>query len=210
MASFDTAYTKYIKPAEGGYANVTGDKGGETYAGIARNYWGSWSGWPKIDAKKSQYSGGVIPRNTIFKDLGADTTAFYRQWWDRKYYGQINSQDVANLLFDYDINSGATAIKAIQNLVGVTADGAMGPNTIAAINKADATKLYNNLLAQRKANFERIVANDPSQQKFWNGWMSRLSNFPELVTPTNTVIVLVVIGALIWAGYSMVNAKATT
>ena len=34
---------------EGGYANVQGDKGGETYMGISRVYWPSWPGWPVID-----------------------------------------------------------------------------------------------------------------------------------------------------------------
>lgn len=34
---------------EGGYANVLGDKGGETYMGISRVYWPSWPGWPVID-----------------------------------------------------------------------------------------------------------------------------------------------------------------
>ena len=34
---------------EGGYANNSADTGGETYAGIARNYWPKWQGWKYID-----------------------------------------------------------------------------------------------------------------------------------------------------------------
>lgn len=210
MASFDIAYTKYIKPAEGGYSNVAADKGGETYGGIARNFWPKWIGWPQIDAKKKNYPSGIIPRNTSFKDLDDETQLFYLEWWNRGHYPSIKSQDVANLLFDYEVNSASTAVKAVQRLVGSTPDGVMGPNTVAAINKADPVKLYNDLLAQRKTNYERIVANDPSQQVFWNGWMNRLKNFPALVTPRNTAIVLVVIAAVVWAGYSIMNAKSTS
>lgn len=198
MASFSTAYNKYIKPNEGGYSNVTGDKGGETYGGVARNLWPSWIGWPQIDAKKKNFTSGVIPRNTIFKDLDDETEAFYQNWWNKGYFNQIANQDVANLLFDYNVNSGGTAIKAVQKLVGATADGAMGPNTVAAINKADSVKLYNDLLENRKGLYATIVKRDPTQQQFWNGWMNRLANFPALVTPANTLVVLAVIGLVVW------------
>lgn len=39
---------------EGEYANVVGDKGGETYMGISRVYWPSWAGWPVIDDWRSE------------------------------------------------------------------------------------------------------------------------------------------------------------
>lgn len=209
MASFDIAYTKYIKPAEGGYANVTGDKGGETYGGIARNYWPAWSGWPLIDKKKAA-AGGTIKRGTIFPDLDASTRQFYLDWWNKGMFSQIASQDIANLLFDYNVNSGATAIKAIQRLVGSGPDGVMGPATVSAINSANTTKLYNDLLAQRKGLYQSIVANDPSQQVFWNGWMNRLKSFPELVTPRNTAVVLLFIGLAVWGGYHFFGSKSKT
>jgi len=49
--SFSPAYA-IVKVNEGGYVNDPVDKGGETYAGIARNIFGSWEGWSIIDAKK--------------------------------------------------------------------------------------------------------------------------------------------------------------
>ena len=38
MADFATAYAP-LAGFEGGWCNVQGDSGGETYAGIARRYW---------------------------------------------------------------------------------------------------------------------------------------------------------------------------
>ena len=37
---------------EGGYANVSGDLGGETYRGISRKNFPSWNGWEIVDEKK--------------------------------------------------------------------------------------------------------------------------------------------------------------
>lgn len=180
MANFSVAYDKYIRPNEGGYSNIAADKGGETYGGIARNYWPSWIGWPQIDQKKKLYPGGIIPRGTLFKDLDDETELFYQQWWTSHYFDQIQNQDVANLLFDYNVNSSSTAIKAVQRLVGTTQDGGMGPQTVAAINKADSVKLYNDLLADRKNLYASLVARDPTQAVFWDGWMNRLAAFPAI------------------------------
>ena len=44
MADFKVAFAKTIR-FEGGYVNHKADKGGETYKGIARNFWPKWKGW---------------------------------------------------------------------------------------------------------------------------------------------------------------------
>lgn len=196
MASFDIAYNKYIKPNEGGYVNDPVDKGGETYAGIARNFHPNWSGWSYIDfIKKTK---GPIARNAKLPDVQAQVDEFYRAWWDSKLFGQINSQEVANLLFDFNVNSGS-AIKIVQRIVGVTADGAMGPNTIAAINKANPSKLHAELKAARKSLYDSLVAKDPTQQKFYAGWINRLSKFPDLVAVgiTGLGIIIAIVGIVV-------------
>lgn len=50
---FKLAYAATMKN-EGGYANNPHDRGGETWRGIARNFWGSWPGWKTVDEIKSQ------------------------------------------------------------------------------------------------------------------------------------------------------------
>ena len=49
MAAFSTAFDQMIRN-EGGYVlhTVAGDRGGMTFAGIARNFWGGWPGWRKV------------------------------------------------------------------------------------------------------------------------------------------------------------------
>lgn len=192
MASFEIAYRKYILPNEGGYANIPGDKGGETYAGIARNFHPSWPGWTYIDfVKKTK---GPIKNNTKFPDVQYQVDQFYQDWWNAKRFGEITSQDVANLLFDYNVHSSTLAIKAIQRLVGVTADGVMGPGTIAAINRNDPAKLHDALKAERTI-FLDALSNKPGQEQFKSGWLARMAKFPDLVTPATVSLLGVAIAA---------------
>lgn len=191
MADFLTAYRTYIEPNEGGYSNVPQDKGGETYAGIARAFHPKWEGWTIIDMKKSRYKDGVIPRNTKFPDIQFLVERFYRDMWDRNYFGQIHSQDIANLLFDYYVHSGSYAVKAIQKLAGAVTDGVMGPKTIQAINTyPNQARLHDNLKAQREAFLESLIKADPSQEVFRGGWMARIARFPDLLSPGGTAAII--------------------
>jgi lysozyme family protein len=70
------------------------------------------------------------------------------------------------------------AVKLIQRALlaagtQVVEDGIIGPETLAAINKADPTDLLAALKSEA-AGFYRLIANaNPSQQKFINGWLRR-------------------------------------
>lgn len=204
MAQFDIAYRKYILPNEGGYANVATDKGGETYAGIARNFFPNWQGWTYIDFVKR--TDGPIKHNAKFPSIQWMVDQFYRDWWNEKRFGEINSQEVANLLFDYNIHSSTHAIKAIQQLVGVTADGAMGPKTIAAINKADPAKLHDALKEQRRQ-FLDTLSKKPGQEIFREGWLARVANFPSMVASSPTVWGTVLVLSLVAVGIYYFNSN---
>ena len=135
MADFKTSYDKYIKPAEGGYSNVAQDKGGQTYAGITKKYFPNWQGWTVVDFYIK--TKGEPKRNSIIPGLTQLVEDFYLERWNSQRFGEIKSQPVTDILFDFYVNSGGTAIKAVQKIVGVTADGSIGPATLAAINAKD-------------------------------------------------------------------------
>jgi lysozyme family protein len=51
----------------------------------------------------------------------------------------LNNQQVANAVFDYAVNAGIkTSAILAQSIVGATADGVIGPNSINAINSFNA------------------------------------------------------------------------
>lgn len=187
MASFKTAYEKYIKPWEGGYAFVAGDKGGETYAGIARNFHPDWPGWSYIDQVKKTRS---IKHNEHFPALDEKVEKFFNDFWNTQRLSEIKSQEVANIIYDFYVNSEKSAIKVVQRLVGVSQDGLIGPKTLQAINSFNPAELNNLIKEEREKFYLRIVDRDPTQLKFITGWMNRINSFPTLATGISVLLIL--------------------
>ena len=58
--------------------------------------------------------------------------------------------------------------------------------TLALVNAQDEITLCNKVCAQREAFYRSIVANNPSQAKYLNGWLRRVHEMQVFVTsPTN-------------------------
>lgn len=191
MADFKTAYATYVLPWEGGYsAAIPGDSGGETYGGISRVYNPQFNDlWIAIDAIKRRLKN--IPHNSKFPELQPMVEKYYKALWDKNRFGEINNQNIANLLFDYTVNSGAgKAVKAIQKIVNVVPDGAIGAMTLAKINASDPAKVYEALRKERR-DFLTAIGQHPDKKKFLKGWLARVDSFPTM-TVGITVIGLVV------------------
>lgn len=180
MADFKTAKMKTLR-LEGGYCNVQGDAGGETFAGVAKNSWGSkYPGiFKRLDEIKAQAKGVVKEINRIaFSDESflAEIEKFYKDnFWDVIKGDEITDQSKAQALFDYAVNSGTSrAIKHSQEVCGVTVDGKFGPATLKAINdKADFT----NALCDRRTRFFEEIAKKGQNAKFLKGWLNRVKEF---------------------------------
>jgi len=150
---------------EGGYTlhTVKGDRGGMTYAGIARKFHPDWDGWSLVD-------------NNVNPALLTPLVAkFYQtKFWDRLKCDQISSPEVAFNLFDFAVNAGVrTAVKLMQVCVESTPDGGMGPNTLKAINAVDAEELVFRYAIAKVARYAQICNRDRSQSKFLLGWLNR-------------------------------------
>lgn len=140
MAQFEIALKKTLS-WEGGYSNNPLDKGGETYCGISRKAWPLWSGWAVIDGA---IENGVdvktyAHQNALF--MGVHVAPFYLDnFWQPIRAAEIESQEIANYLFDFAVNSGIDdAVKALQwainkvTMEGLKVDGVLGAKTLAAI-----------------------------------------------------------------------------
>lgn len=148
---------------EGGFrlTSVPGDKGGQTYAGIARTRWPMWHGWAFVDR-------GEIPPTVLVRD-------FYRvNFWDRIHGDDLARQGVAESLFDFSVNAGAaTAIKLAQIVAGATSDGVLGPISLKAINALQVDYFRSHYALAKLARYRDIVTKDRSQVKFLLGWINR-------------------------------------
>jgi lysozyme family protein len=166
MADFLPAFEAMIKD-EGGYVlhNVPGDRGGQTYAGIARNFNPDWEGWEYVDRRETP------------------PTPLVRNWYHTSYWApicgdQITSQAIASSIFNFAVNSSApkrptVAIKLAQLVVGATPDGILGPATIQAINACDPDKFVMAYALAKIARYRDIVTRDRTQAKFLLGWINR-------------------------------------
>ena len=159
---------------EGGYANVSSDRGGETYCGISRKNWPAWRGWPIIDKAKP------LKRDEILKDKHlADLVEvfYYEHFWKAIQGDRIQDQRIGSFLFDFYVNSGYHAIKAVQRIVKVKDDGLVGTQTLAAINAADSEAIFAGLKAARIKFLKDIAARKSDQRANLDGWLSRANSF---------------------------------
>jgi lysozyme family protein len=188
MAIFIQAF-KITMGNEGGYANNPNDHGGETYAGVARNFWPKWSGWPIVDQIVGQRPANLNAQLQGNSNLQAAVESFYQEnFWDSVGLSALQSQQLANQLFDTAVNMGTgMAARFLQEAINalkpntVTVDGQVGPHTIEAANAANVETLYDEVIALRRGRYLAIIQNNPSQAQFERSWFSRLTPFnPQL------------------------------
>lgn len=162
MANFLTVFESMIRN-EGGYKlhTVAGDRGGMTYAGIARNFHPRWPGWSAIDQ-------GEIPETELVRQF------YQKNFWAAIQGDLIIHQTVARSLFDFAVNAGViTAVRLAQIVVGTTPDGKIGPKTVDALNAVDPEKFVLSFALAKLARYRDIVNKDRTQQKFLLGWVNR-------------------------------------
>ena len=174
MADFKKAIGYTLK-CEGGYSNDPDDAGRETYCGISRVSHPNWAGWEKVDAHRP------LKWNEVIDDaeLARLVEDFYLvECWKGMCLDEVTDQNVAGFIFDWHVNSGGAAIKAVQRLVKVTDDGVMGPHTVEAINASDPARLFAQMKMTREAFYRNLVVVKPGNAKFLGGWLARVQNFP--------------------------------
>jgi lysozyme family protein len=190
MANFEIALP-LLDMAEGGYANDPNDTGGETYRGISRKNFAKWAGWVVIDeAKRAKLPIHLL--NDHLKDnpgLQRLVEGFYKgEFWDVMNLSAINSQAIANELFDTGVNMGTKVagvfLQKALNVLNrnqrdygdVPVTGTIGPLTIEAVNsnkrENEVVKILNCLQGSR---YVDICLNNPKQEIFMTSWFKRVA-----------------------------------
>lgn len=154
----------FILQWEGGFVNDPIDRGGATNKGVT------------IGTFQSFYPGATVEN---LKRITDDQwlNIFRSGYWNPWQADQIKNQSVANIVVDWAWASGArTAIRKVQELLGVTVDGLVGKETLSAINGQDAEELFDRIKVARYDFVDAIVKRDPSQKRFINGWKNRIKS----------------------------------
>ena len=153
MAIFDLAIEKTLAH-EGGYVNDPDDKGGETKFGISKR------SYPEIDIAK------------LTRDEAA--AIYKRDYWDEVKGDDIDSQVIAEHLFDTAVNMGVNrAAKMGQRIVGATDDGRIGPQSVAAFNECGEIRFDDKYRLAKISRYAWICNKNGDQKKFLLGWINR-------------------------------------
>jgi len=149
-----------VLASEGGFVNNPKDPGGMTNLGCTKAVWEEFVGHPVSEADM----------RALTPDLVAPL--YRRKYWD-KVSGDQLPKGLDYAVFDAAINSGpGRAAKWLQQLVGVTADGAIGPGTLAAV----ATKPVQTLIAQYNDTRLQFLESLPTWGTFGKGWGNRIAH----------------------------------
>ena len=164
MADFNPAFEKMLHD-EGGMqlTDIPGDRGGMTYAGIARNPNPQWAGWALVDRKEF---GGQL--TSLVRE-------FYRQnYWDRIRGDELTHQEIAETIFNFGVNTGVgVAVKLAQVIVGAAPDGGIGPKTLELLNKCTPQNFMASYALAKIQRYANICNKDRGQSKFLLGWINR-------------------------------------
>ena len=189
MAEFQAAH-KIVMANEGGYTpGLVGDSGGETYKGVSRKNFPDWTGWQIIDAVKRTLPPKMDPALQASAALQVIVLQFYKkEFWDELNLDQVGNQAIATELYDTAVNMGTgTSALFLQRALNVSSengvnypflklDAKIGPNTTAVLNNhkdpADVLKVLNVL---QGAKYIGIMEANPSQERFFRSWFSRVS-----------------------------------
>lgn len=172
MANFLIAYKKTLAH-EGGYVNDPDDSGGETYKGVARAMHKDWTGWAIIDAAKND---STFPKNLDDNEkLNEAIQDFYeKKFWNPIKATDIQSQLVAESIFDFGVNAGVkTSAKLAQKVVGVVQDGWVGPITLRALNSFNKKHFLSAFTVEKIRRYVEIIKLRPVMKKYLHGWIRR-------------------------------------
>lgn len=160
----------FIKKWEGGFVCDPDDLGGATNMGVTIGTYEAYcrkKGYPRPTVER-------LKRLTSEEWLDILKTMY----WDKWRADEIRDQNLANILVDWLWLSGKVAITTPQKILGVGADGVVGPITLSALNGyADPELLWGKIVAARREYIETIVRKRPKNQKFRKGWLNRLNTF---------------------------------
>jgi lysozyme family protein len=147
-----------------GYVNDINDRGGITKFGIAKN------------------ANPDLSITTLTYD--AAKRVYFKKYWLAGDCADIATfaPKLAMMHFDGCVNHGnGRASRLLQEAVGATIDGDIGPKSLEAIKRACGApggelKVCERVLMLRKNFYLRIVERNASQQKFLKGWLKRIDD----------------------------------
>lgn len=156
-SAFDRAVSLVLLH-EGGFVNHPRDPGGATNFGITRE-------------TLSRARGRPASVEDVRRLTRAEAVSIYRRlYWEAVRADEL-APGLAFALFDLAVNSGpARAVRMLQQVLGVAADGVLGPLTLASAQAANPAETIRRLTRARLGFLARLT----SWPVFGRGWRRRV------------------------------------
>lgn len=181
-ASFQEAQ-KLVKSAEAGYSDDRTDKGNFISVPQGRRFIGTNHG---ISAPilANYYKSIGITRLLTKQDmmnLSYETALkiYKKDYWDRQHLGELNDQNVANIIYDGCVNQGVEGMKSVvrdaleENGVSVNdTDVIFSKEILSKANKIDPSKLFDSIKKFREERYKE----SGTFSEHGEGWLNRLDN----------------------------------
>ena len=146
--------------SEGGFVNDPRDPGGATNLGITIATLGGWLGRPAT----------VADVRNLSRSVAAEI--YRKQFWT-PVLGDDLPLGVDYAVFDWAVNSGVVrAAKGLQAALGVTADGHIGLQTLAAARGKNDRDALVRAICNQRLGFMRHL---PTWISFRRGWTNRVN-----------------------------------
>ena len=162
MSNYETCL-EIILHHEGGYVNHPKDPGGETNLGVTKRVYEEWGGTQDM------------------KELTVEDVApiYRKNYWDR-VRGDDLPAGLDLCVFDFGVNAGTgRAAKYLQNLVGATADGAIGPATIAKVDQFCSMEGVEGAIQEYQKRRQEYYESLSTFETFGRGWTRRVDETTE-------------------------------
>ena len=173
LNNWKQAFEQMLK-SEGGFSDDERDDGnklpdgrkGSTMLGVTQYNW-------------EAHVGHQVTHDDMRKLTPADVEPLYK----KKYWDVVRADELPSgidyMVFDMGVNAGpGRSIKLLQAAVGVTADGGLGPISMAAVQAADPVKLIEQFSRNKEA-FYRSLGNF---DVYGTGWLNRVAAVKQKAT----------------------------
>ncbi|MBP6564055.1 MAG: hypothetical protein KA200_00420 [Burkholderiales bacterium] len=159
MSTFDECLAAVVVH-EGGYSRDPHDPG-------------NWTGGKRDVGLLRGTKYGISAAAYPDIDIAALTLGDIKQLYHRDYWKPIRGDELPAAwrlpVFDCAVNMGVgTAVRMMQDALGVMVDGSIGARTIAALQAADNRKLAR-FFARRVKRYSEL----PTFGRYWDGWLTR-------------------------------------
>lgn len=154
---------KALLKSEGGNDDDPADHGGRTSRGITQREYDAW-----------RNEKGLIHRDVWSADQGEIEDIYKEEYWDP--YCDSFPIGLDYLYFDMAVNAGPhRAAILLQQALGTTPDGRIGPITRAAVQSANPKALIQRY-SDRKRSFYLAL----HQPRFTKGWLNRTAEVQQI------------------------------